>query len=79
MSDEILNDDQLDTVAGGVTNITITAKKANTAYATTVRSDKIAPATPAAPKTIDRTASTQALGSLRAATSSTRSTGGNSI
>jgi hypothetical protein len=65
MSDEILNDDQLDAVAGGVTTVTISTKKANTAFATTVASDKASFTTPSAPKTVVGTAPTQALGSLR--------------
>jgi len=63
MSDEILNDEQLDSVSGG---IVITATKTpNTTFAATVRGDMpiAAPTTPI--RTIDRTAGTAALGALR--------------
>ena len=64
MSEDILNDDQLDAVAGGI--IITATKVATNTYATTVRADRIAP--PPAPKThvLDRNASTAALGGLRA-------------
>lgn len=63
MSDEILNDEQLDAVAGGVDTVVIVAKTSTTAYATTVRSDKIAPTTTPT-YTIDRTAVTNRLASM---------------
>lgn len=64
MTEDILNDDQLDAVAGGTT-VVVATKVANTAYAATVRSDK-ASITPApVVRTIDRTASNAGLASLR--------------
>ena len=62
MSDEILNDEQLDSVSGG---IVITGKTPNTTFAATARGDKpiAVPTTPI--RTIDRTAGTAALGALR--------------
>jgi len=63
MSDEILNDEQLDSVSGG---IVITATKTpNPTYAATVRGDKpiAVPTTPI--QTINRNAGTAALGALR--------------
>ena len=63
MSDEILNDEQLDSVSGG---IVITATKTpNTTFAATVGGSRVAavPTTPIG--TINRTPSTAALGALR--------------
>ena len=63
MSEDILNDDQLDAVAGGI--IITPTKVATTTYAATVAANRIAP--PPAPKThvVDRNASTAALSRLR--------------
>jgi len=63
MSDEILNDEQLDSVSGG---IVITGKTPNTTYAATVAELRQGAAVPTTPiRTINRTAGTAALGALR--------------
>lgn len=62
MSDEILNDEQLDSVSGGVV---IAGKTPNTTYAATVRADRVVPMAPAPNRTINRSAGTAALGALR--------------
>lgn len=65
MSEDMLNDDQLDAVAGGT--VVFTAKVANTAYAATVLKEKAHTPTPPTPPTftIDRTVGTAGLGALR--------------
>ncbi len=62
MSEDMLNDDQLDAVAGGT--VVFTAKVANTAYAATVLKEKAHTPTPPT-FTIDRTVGTAGLGALR--------------
>ena len=67
MSNDMLNDDELDAVAGG-TNIVMTATKTPPAYSTTSREQR---STPDKPKTFSDPAAnyyasrTSALGSLR--------------
>ena len=63
MSEDILNDDQLDAVAGGI--IITATKVATTTYATTVKADKMAPSGASTTHVLDRNASTAALGRLR--------------